>query len=124
MPEYRLKTGGLHDRFHRSRTKVQMIGGGFGNGKTAAGCVKGLGLAKSYPGSNGIIAMATYKQLNDTIREEFYKWVPNAWVSKWPTQTENTLILTNGSKVNFRYLQQKGKQSADGQTSSNLLSAT
>lgn len=103
---------------------MQVIGGGFANGKTAASCVKAIRIAKDYPGSNGIIAMATYAQLNDTIREEYFKWVPHNWVAKWPTVANNTLVMKNGSKVNFRYLQQKGKSQADGITSSNLLSAT
>ncbi len=124
MATYKVKPGGMHEKFLASRNKVQIIGGGFGNGKTAASCVKGLRLAKDYPGSNGIIAMATYAQLNDTIREEFYKWIPKTWVKRWPTIANNTLEMTNGSKINFRYLKQKGKQQADGQTSSNLLSAT
>lgn len=124
MPEYRIKPGGMHEKFFNSRNKIQIIGGGFGNGKTAASCIKGIQLAKDYPGSNGIIAMATYAQLNDTIREEFYKWIPSSAVKRWPTISDNTMILKNGSRINFRYLQQKGKQTADGQTSSNLLSAT
>jgi len=124
MAEYHIKPGGMHEKFLNSRNKIQMIGGGFGNGKTAASCVKAVQLAKDYPGCNGIIAMATYAQLNDTIREEFYKWIPHSWVTRWPTIADNTLIMKNGSKINFRYLQQKGRSSADGQTSSNLLSAT
>lgn len=124
MAEYQVKPGGMHDRFLKSKNKIQIIGGGFGNGKTAASCVKAIKIAKDYPGCNGIIAMATYAQLNDTIREEFYKWIPHSWVDRWPTISNNTLFMKNGSKINFRYLQQKGRQSADGQTSSNLLSAT
>ena len=124
MPEYRVKPGGMHQRALNSRKKMQIVGGGFGNGKTALVCIKAINLAKYYPGSNGIIAMASYAQLNDTIREEFYKWVPSSSVQRWPTLADNTLIFKNGTKVNFRYLQQKGKQTADGQTSSNLLSAT
>lgn len=124
MAEYKVKPGGMHDKALKSRNKIQIIGGGFGNGKTACVCVKAIALAKDYPGSNGIIAMATYAQLNDTIREEFYKWIPHAWVSRWPSVNNNTLYMKNGSKINFRYIQQKGKSNADGQTSSNLLSAT
>lgn len=125
MPEYRIKPGSMHDRAFRSRKKIKMIGGGFGNGKTASGCVQGITLAQAYPGSNGLIAMASYAQLNDTIREEFYKWIPASSVKRWPTIADNTMILKNGSKINFRYLKQKGKSAAaDGQTSSNLLSAT
>jgi hypothetical protein len=47
------------------------MGGGFGNGKTTAGVVKALELAKDYPGSNGLIARSTFPKLNDTIRKEF-----------------------------------------------------
>lgn len=125
MAKYVIKRGGMHDRFHQSRNKIQIIGGGFGNGKTAAACVKALQLVKDYPGCNGLIAMATFAQLNDTIREEVYKWVPDSAVRRWPTTADNTLHLKNGSKINFRYIKQKGKAAAaDGQTSSNLLSAT
>lgn len=125
MPEYRIKPGGMHDRVFRSRRKIKVVAGGFGNGKTACGCVQAIQLAKDYPGCNGLIAMATYAQLNDTIREEFYKWIPASAVKRWPTIADNTLILKNGSKINFRYLKQKGKAAAaDGGTSSNLLSAT
>lgn len=125
MPEYRIKPGSMHDRAFKSRKKLKLVGGGFGNGKTAFGCVQAINLAKQYEGSNGLIAMASYAQLNDTIREEFFKWIPGSSVKRWPTIADNTMILKNGSKINFRYLKQKGKAAAaDGQTSSNLLSAT
>lgn len=124
MPQYKLKPGGMHHQFMQSRKKIRVIGGGFGNGKTAAACVEAIKLCRDYPGCNGIIAMATYSALNDTIREEFYKWVPSSSVKRWPTISDNTLKLKNGSTVNFRYLKQKGKTTADGQTVSNLLSAT
>jgi len=125
MPEYRIKPDGMHHQFLQCRRKVQIIGGGFGNGKTAAVCIKAIQLCKDYPGCKGIIAMATYAQLNDTIREEFYKWVPASSVKRWPTLADNTLVFKNGSQINFRYIKQKGKAAAaDGNTSSNLLSAT
>ena len=41
---YKIIEGGMHDRFHQSMKKVQFIGGGFGNGKTAACCIKALKL--------------------------------------------------------------------------------
>lgn len=124
MAEYRIKPGGMHEQFFLSRKKVQVIGGGFGNGKTAAMCVKTAMIARDYPGSNCLVAMATYAQLNDTIRKEFYKWIPKSSVKRYPTVSDNTMLLKNGSQISFRYLQQKGKNTADGGTSSNLLSAT
>ena len=123
MATYNVKRGGIHQRFLNSRFPVQVLGGGFGNGKTACVCVKAIRLAIDYPGSNGLIARETYPKLNDTIRKEFYKWVPHNQVKRWPTKDDNTLIFKNGSVVNFRYIQQR-KQSEDGVATSNLLSAT
>lgn len=129
MPEYRLIPGSVQDQFGQLRTKVQVFGGGYGNGKTAAAVVqKALRLAKEYPGSNGLIARATYPKLNDTIRKEFLKWCPKSWIKSFPLSknADNTCTLTNGSTINFRYIAQQGKSSTEdgGQTTSNLLSAT
>jgi len=119
---YRIMEGGMHDRFHKSMSKVQFVGGGFGNGKTAAACVKGLKLCKDYPGCNGLIARSTYPKLNDTIRREFLQWCPKHWIQRMPTKDDNTVIMRNGSTVNFRYVAQRGKEQEEAK--SNLLSAT
>lgn len=124
MPKYNIISGSLHHQFLNSRKKIQVIAGGFGNGKTAAACIKAIQLCKDYPGCNGLIARETYPKLNDTIRKEFYKWCPPDSVKRWPTKDDNTLIFKNGSTVNFRYIAQRGKKSEDGQATSNLLSAT
>jgi hypothetical protein len=122
--KYKIIEGSVQDQFRLGRKKIQLFGGGFGNGKSAASCVKGINLALSYPGSNGLIGRATYAKLNDTVRKEFFKWLPAKYIAKMPTVNENTLYLTNGSVVNFRYIAQRGKKTNDGQTTSNLLSAT
>lgn len=119
---YHLVKDGMQDRFHKSRSKVQFIGGGFGNGKTAAVCVKALRLATDYPGCNGLIARSTYPKLNDTIRKEFMSWCPRDWIKRSPTKDDNSVYLTNGSVVNFRYVSQKGTTTEA--STSNLLSAT
>lgn len=119
---YRLAEGNLQHRFQESKAKIQIFGGGFANGKTTAGVIKGLKLAKAYPGSNGLIARSTYPKLNDTIRKEFYKWCPDAWIKRAVMSGDNLCELLNGSVINFRYVQQHGK-SGEG-SSSNLLSAT
>jgi hypothetical protein len=119
---YRIVEGGMHDHFHRSRAKIQIVGGGYGNGKTAAACIKALKLAIEYPGCNGLIARSTYPKLNDTIRREFMQWCPRAWIKRMYTKDDNTLILTNGSTINFRYVAQRRREQEEAQ--SNLLSAT
>jgi phage terminase large subunit len=124
MPNYRVNESGLQDRFLKSRAKIRIFGGGFGNGKTAACCVLALQLAKEYPGSNGLIARATYPKLIDTIRKEFIKWCPPKWIKSFPKSqnSANTCTLENGSQINFRYVAQTGK--TEESTTSNLLSAT
>lgn len=116
--------GGLQDRFLRLRTKVQIFGGGFGNGKTTGMCIKALSLAKDYPGSNGLMARSTYPKLNDTLRKEFVKWCPPHWIKSFPMgqNASNICTLKNGTTINFRYIAQQGKSAES--TTSNLLSAT
>ena len=125
MATYRVHEGSLNERFLKSRKKIQFFGGGFANGKTASACIRALELARDYPGSNGLIARSTYPKLNDTIRKEFLKWCPDDWIKSFPKSANgsNTCALTNGTTVNFRYIQQQGKSSQES-TTSNLLSAT
>ena len=59
-PELLLKENSLQDKFLHSRAKVQIYGGGFGNGKTTAAVIKALQLADMYPGSTGLISRSTY----------------------------------------------------------------
>lgn len=121
---YIVKEGSLADRFRASRTKVQVIGGGFGNGKTTNACIRALEFAKMYPGSNGLMARSTYPKLNDTLRKEFLKWCPKTWIKSFPMSNNgsNTCTLTNGTTINFRYVQQTTRGEDTG--TSNLLSAT
>jgi phage terminase large subunit len=121
MPDFRLIQGSIQEAFLASKAKIQIFAGGYAGGKTACMCIKALQLAQDYPGSNGLIARETYPKLNDTIRKEFLKWCPPHWIAREPTKDDNTIILTNGTTINFRYVKQQSKQ--EGGTS-NLLSAT
>tara|TARA_Y100000310_G_scaffold263231_1_gene273298 strand:- start:6570 stop:8117 length:1548 start_codon:yes stop_codon:yes gene_type:complete len=122
---YRLAEDSLSDRFLKSRSKIQLFGGGFANGKTASACIKAIKFAKDYPGSNGLMARSTYPKLNDTLRKEFIKWCPNDWIESFPKSqnASNTCTLKNGTTINFRYIAQQGKSGQEA-TTSNLLSAT
>lgn len=124
MPIYNLEEGGIHQQFQNSRKKIQLMGGGYGNGKTTALVIKALQVAVGYPGANMLLARETYPKLNDTLRKEFYKWCPDGWITRYATKDDNTVYMANGTTVNFRYIAQRGKQSEDGSTTSNLLSAT
>lgn len=122
---YNIKEGSIHELFQQSRNKLQLIGGGFGNGKTAAIVIKNLQIAREYPGSNLLLGRSTFPRLNDTVRREFLKWCPPKWIKSFPMSqnASNTCTLENGTTLNFRYVQQGGKASGEG-TTSNLLSAT
>lgn len=118
---YRIERGSTTERFHQSRDKFQFIGGGFGSGKTTAVVIKALRLARDYPGSNGLLARATFPKLNDTLRKEFFAWMPSHWKKSF-NKTDNTLELVNGSVINFRYVSQRSNEAGEG--TSNLLSNT
>jgi hypothetical protein len=124
MAEFKLLRGGLQDRFLASRTKIQIFGGGFGNGKTTAAVMKALQLSQQYPGMNCLMARSTYPRLNDTLRKEFIRWCPKEWIESFPrsSTSANLCTLTNGSQFPFRYIAQHGKQ--EDSSTSNLLSAT
>jgi hypothetical protein len=119
---YRIIEGGLHEKFQASRKKIQIFGGGFGNGKTTGAVMKALQLCRDYPGSNGLIARSTYPKLNDTIRKEFLAWCPPAWIERKNLSQDNVVVLKGGTTINFRYVAQGGKSNES--STSNLLSAT
>lgn len=124
MANYNLKEGSVQWGFHQSRAQLQIFGGGFGNGKTTALVIKALKVATEYPGANMLLGRATYPKLNDTLRKEFFRWCPSDWVRRMPTKDDNTCYMHNGTVVNFRYISQRGKLNVEGDTTSNLLSAT
>lgn len=121
---YNLREPSIQYGFNKSRHKVQVMGGGFGNGKTTALAIKALQLVSDYPGSVGLLGRATYPKLRGTLQRVFFDWCPSDWIERMPTKDENTCVFKNGSKVDFRYINQRGRQQSDGQTTSNLLSAS
>lgn len=125
MPTFKLQRDSLQNKFLNSKAKVQLYGGGFANGKTASACIKCIQIAKDYPGANILMARSTYPKLNDTLRKEFLKWIPEDWIDSFPKSANgsNTCTLKNGTTINFRYIAQQGKVGNEA-TTSNLLSAT
>jgi hypothetical protein len=118
---YKLIAGSAADRFHQSRRKVRLYGGGFANGKTTALVAETLRIAVDYPGCTMLLARATYPKLNSTLRREFIKWCPPEWIKSFDKTKENSCTLKNGTTIDFRYIDQS--KGADGEGTSNLLSA-
>jgi hypothetical protein len=119
---YVIIAGSAAEKFHNSRAKIRLYGGGFGNGKTTGLVADTLKVIRDYPGCNVLLGRATFPKLNSTLRREFFKWCPSTWI-KSGNKNENTWQFVNDSVVDFRYVAQKLTGEA-GSTSSNLLSAS
>lgn len=122
MAQFNLVKGSAQESYLKSTSRIQLMGGGFANGKTALTCVKVLNTALDYPGSHGVFARSTRPKLEDTVKPEFFKWCPFDWIEKMPTEKHNDVKLKNGSTIHFRHVRQEGK--AKSENTSNLLSAT
>lgn len=92
----------------------------FANGKTTALVAESLRVAADYPGATMLLGRATFPKLNSTLRREFFKWCPPAWIKSF-NKTDNTCVLHNGTVIDFRYLDQR--TSGESEQTSNLLSA-
>jgi len=95
--------------FVLSDKKFSCFSGGFGNGKTTAGCLRGL-ILSGYPGNFGLVGRLTYPELRDTTRKSFFELCPPEYYDSqsggvWKS-SENYLKLTNGSEIIFRHLDQ------------------
>lgn len=82
--------------------------GGFGSGKTYAGALTAWLLALNRPMSRGLVGSCSYRQLIDTVKEEFdiigqhYGFANRAY----PFEKSNmTLRLKNGSVILFRSME-------------------
>jgi len=103
--------------FFFDRSRVCSFWGGYGNGKTYAGCGKGVTLSLNIPGNVGLVGRKTYPALNSTTRESFLSFVRQlngGQLGEGPivhsfNKSENILQFKNGSKVFFRTLDEVEK---------------
>lgn len=85
------------------------LSGGFGSAKTFAGCIKAILLSALFPKNMGIVARMTYPELRDSTRKTFFEILPHSWIASW-NETQNILILRNGSQISFRPIDDIRKQ--------------
>lgn len=93
--------------FITATSRFTCFAGGFGSGKTFAGCMRAL-LLSQYPGNVGLIGRLTYPELRDTTRKAFFDICPPEFYDEsqggqWKP-SENSLRLINGSEIIFRHL--------------------
>jgi len=109
--------------FFESRNEINGYTGGYGNGKTAAMCIRAITVASQYEGARCLVGRATRPKLEDSTKKELLRWIPEHWIDKWPSERRNDLLLKHtGSTIEFRHVRQEGK--GKGEEQSNLLSAT
>jgi PBSX family phage terminase large subunit len=93
--------------FVTNTAKFSCFSGGYGNGKTFAGCMRALTLSQ-YPKNYGLIGRLNYPELRDTTRRSFFELCPPEYYEpenggEWRV-SENKLKLINGSEIIFRHL--------------------
>lgn len=101
----------IQDAFIFSNARFCAFFGGFGNGKTLAGCIKALRLSAECPGNVGIIGRLSQPQLRSTTRKTFFELLgcnedtiaAHPFVAKF-NKVENLLRFSNGSEILFRHL--------------------
>lgn len=95
-----------------SPQKYSAYYGGIRNGKSWAGCAKGLWLSDQFPGNVGVVGRLTYQELIDTTQKDFLAFVklrngghlnPGPYVKRFLEGPPATLWLQNGSEIRFRY---------------------
>jgi hypothetical protein len=79
------------------------IAGGFGCGKTRAGCLKGLVLSKLFPKNQGMMLCYHGTDLRDRVLPVFFEVCPPSWIRSYNKQNQ-IVTLQNESQIMFRPL--------------------
>lgn len=82
--------------------------GGLGGGKTYSGAVKSLLATVQFTGSLGIISAPNYTMLRDTTQRMFFDLLPQQLIKSF-NKNEQHLVMTNGSEVLFRSMDDPNK---------------
>lgn len=98
------------EEFHGNNAKYRFFGGGWGNGKTSAGCVECMLMAVEYPGTTGVIARQTRPTLKASTQHTFFHGggggkgdftgIPDELIRGF-NKSEQRLELINGSIIHF-----------------------
>lgn len=97
--------------FHGNNAKHRFFGGGFGNGKTSAGCAEAFFLAMEYPGCTGLIARKTLPEIKATTLQTFLHGGGGDPRTDWPgvpeelirshNKSDKKITLINGSIIHY-----------------------
>jgi phage terminase large subunit len=109
--EITYKPNPKQSEFHGLDHKYRLFDGGFGNGKTSAGCAEALALALEYPGCTGLVGRKTRPELKASTQYQFFNGGQGGTSTDWTgcpqeliksfNKTEGLLTLVNGSRIHF-----------------------
>lgn len=120
---FEIEEGTQQYHFLMCREEIAGYTGGYGNGKTASLGVAAISIATLYEGARILVGRATRPKLEDSTKPELMKWLPKDYVSAWPSERKNNIVMRGtGSTIEFRHVRMEGK--GKGEETSNLLSAT
>lgn len=89
-------------KFHDSRAKFRAYVGGYGSGKTYAGCHEAIKLSIINGGLTGMMLAPTYRMIEDVTLPAFLEILDRAGLKYKYRASEGKLILPWRSKVLFR----------------------
>jgi phage terminase large subunit len=107
LSQFKIELTQKQEQFVLTPARFACMSGGYGSGKSYAGCLRGLILSQ-FPKNVGLIGRLSYPELRDTTRKTFFDLCPVEWYDekrggRW-SPTENHLTLINGSEILFRHL--------------------
>lgn len=89
--------------FHASAAPFRLVVGGKGSGKSVSMMEEGFMLSTEYPKNTGLLARATYGELQEVIIDPLLDLIPPELIREY-RKADRKLILTNGSVIYFRPL--------------------
>lgn len=110
-------------KFHKALEthELALYAGGYGSGKTIAGCQQAIAMSLEYPNNAGLIGRNNYPELRDTTMATFFKEILKYEMVLGSAigdrghgesrgipgynEKDNTYKFTNGSLVYFRYFE-------------------
>jgi hypothetical protein len=92
--------------FHRSMSPDRALFGGYGSGKSVAGCAEAITMGLRYPGSEWLVTRKTVPSLKDTTERTFVDLLPSEFFDQCTISRAGghiaTLQFPNGSLYHFK----------------------